>query len=284
MNDRDKIIDEILAYLSLSDMKPYNKWKWHNVRLQDFKAIEPIMAMGEEKFSLDVGYYYSVDENIKALDDPLDISILRSACTDETKEYYDPNIKFVAMRFRSVSPKEVRGIAKRITPFIVEMSQAQINHDATYETSRILLGSFNGSDWIDIVNRQGEQPLKIIYEKQNISIAICQQFLWPAHWRAIVETQIGCSMGFMTDPSGAREIFRWRDIPEGKERRAAIRHWVTDHWRQKKNSPEDLAWVRKHLRGKQEFVWNGYKVTLIPPKTEVEAALNQEKPKLITSI
>jgi hypothetical protein len=31
---------------------------------------------------------------------------------------------------------------------------------------------------------------------------------------------------FVTDPLGVREVFRLRDVPPGKQRRAALLHWV----------------------------------------------------------
>jgi hypothetical protein len=43
---------------------------------------------------------------------------------------------------------------------------------------------------------------------------------------------------FVTDPFGVREVFRLRDVPPGKQRRAALLHWVRAHWRQRRQPTE----------------------------------------------
>lgn len=80
----------------------------------------------------------------------------------------------------------------------------------------------------------------------------------------------GPRIRFLTDPAGARAAFRLRDLPPGRERRAALRHWVQAHSRRKHDDAEARAWVRQHLRGATEFVWNGLRCTISPPPYDVE--------------
>jgi|GEM_PF-3800595 len=81
---------------------------------------------------------------------------------------------------------------------------------------------------------------------------------------------------FSTDPVGIREIFRLRDIPEGAKRRAALRHWVREHWRKKKrDSAADRAWIRSHLRGAENFDWSGFRCRIEPSIEDI--AKNEAK-------
>lgn len=75
---------------------------------------------------------------------------------------------------------------------------------------------------------------------------------------------------FLTDPVGVREAFRLRDVPPGKARRAALRHWVSEHWRKKgRDSEADRAWVREHLRGAEDFTWNGLRCRIEPSREDL---------------
>lgn len=74
----------------------------------------------------------------------------------------------------------------------------------------------------------------------------------------------------LTDPLGAREVFALRDMPNGKSRRAAIRHWVKSHYRQSRVDPESRSYVAKHLRGVSRFNWNGLGCTIRPAFSELE--------------
>jgi hypothetical protein len=80
----------------------------------------------------------------------------------------------------------------------------------------------------------------------------------------------GPRIRFLTDPAGARAAFRLRDLPPGRERRAALRHWVQAHNRRKHDDSEARAWVRRHLRGATEFVWNDMRCSISPPPYDVE--------------
>ena len=57
--------------------------------------------------------------------------------------------------------------------------------------------------------------------------------------------------------SQVKSLFALRDVPEGKQRRAALRHWVAKHLRRKPSNYEEMVEVRKHLRGKTDFSWMG---------------------------
>jgi hypothetical protein len=78
---------------------------------------------------------------------------------------------------------------------------------------------------------------------------------------------------FVTDPTGIREVFRLRDIPCGASRRAALRHWVRDHWRKKRDpGADDLAFIRTHMRGRVNFAWQGLSCQIEPSRDDLRRA------------
>lgn len=81
---------------------------------------------------------------------------------------------------------------------------------------------------------------------------------------------------FVTDLIGVREAFRLRDVPAGRSRRAALRHWVREHWRMQRDaSATDRAWVRAHLRGATEFGWGGLSCRLEPSREDARKAAKE---------
>lgn len=74
-------------------------------------------------------------------------------------------------------------------------------------------------------------------------------------------------------PEGALELFNDRDKPADKDRRAALRHWVSQHLRQKPGG--DFSGVRAHLRGATSFNWRGFDVVLRPSQYDEEQAANK---------
>lgn len=78
---------------------------------------------------------------------------------------------------------------------------------------------------------------------------------------------------FVTDPVGVRAAFRLRDIPPGKARRAALRHWVQQHWRKRRDaSASDRAFVHEYLRGATDFSWNGLGCQIEPSREDQRRA------------
>lgn len=104
--------------------------------------------------------------------------------------------------------------------------------------------------------------------EMSLALALGTEFIRPMHWAVTFGYEGGGSVRCFTDPAGAAETFRLRDIPEGKKRRTALRHWVEQHWRQKRDG--DLTQVRKHLRGAQKFTWNGLTCLIEPAADDLK--------------
>ena len=81
------------------------------------------------------------------------------------------------------------------------------------------------------------------------------------------------SVRFHTDPTGAREVFRLRDVPPGKKRRTAIRHWVSGHWRRRRKDEEERKrWIAKYLRGATKFSWQDLRCVVRPSPWDIREA------------
>jgi hypothetical protein len=91
----------------------------------------------------------------------------------------------------------------------------------------------------------------------------------PAYWRVATRFDSVCpSLTLLTDPTGVKEFWKLRDIPEGKQRRAALLHWVESHWRQNRKDPDVEGYVRKHLRGQQELTQGQFSAKITPSEID----------------
>lgn len=70
------------------------------------------------------------------------------------------------------------------------------------------------------------------------------------------------SIGLFTDASSLKEMYKLREKPDGRSRRAALLHLVSGHWRLTANATEDKIFIERHLRGAREFEWFGLKATV----------------------
>lgn len=92
-------------------------------------------------------------------------------------------------------------------------------------------------------------------------------------WRVNIGPESGGSMNVVVGRESVPEIFRLRDVPEGKSRRSALLHFVSQHWKRSRGQAptEDPAvFVREHLRGQTKFSWNGLRCEVMPPRYDVE--------------
>lgn len=72
------------------------------------------------------------------------------------------------------------------------------------------------------------------------------------------------SLTLLTDPTGVKEFWKLRDVPPGRTRRAALLHWVEQHWRQLRSDPEVETFVRSHMRGESQFKHGSFEATITP--------------------
>jgi hypothetical protein len=175
-------------------------------------------------------------------------------------------------RFRRANLKELRG-RPLYSSIVSEHAVALLFPDAKYMTARTYAFYVNGNwlkpdrTFLEYRDSDGLQNLEtrntgLIWERESDPrVALGLQFNSFYEWNVDIRRENSLELSFVTDPIGAQEIFRLRDIPEGKARRAALRNWVMQHWR--KTRDVDVK-VRRHLRGAEQFNWNGLYCTIRP--------------------
>jgi hypothetical protein len=185
----------------------------------------------------------------------------------------DSSGRFQANRVRMLSPAESRRFVTkkrglRWSPLdgrIAEVSVSEfgLNGKADlriawvvcpHETDRVRTLYVDGSRVTKIGENTGYH-LPIDPERVGHLVQLLRgmAFLLPAWWT--VGFRIGDSprVRLHTDAVGVAETFRFRDLPDGRKRRAALLHWVADHWRADRRDTEAEVYVRKHLRGSTGF-------------------------------
>lgn len=179
---------------------------------------------------------------------------------------------FAASRFRQVELKEVRGRLRRPMPYVVDMGFATITHDGEGHTGRSLFGTANAERFVCLSNDQTPNAYKDQYWTTRIKGAMGVAWTRQFFWSVKIGYEGSPMIRIPTDPIGAREAFRLRDIPEGKQRRAAIRHWVSEHWRKRRDDHAEEVKVREHLRAATTFTWNGLRCEIHPSDDDMHRA------------
>jgi hypothetical protein len=183
--------------------------------------------------------------------------------TRHTEFRETPN--FQATQVRIASLAELRGKGKILTPRVVALDLAWFEDDGRTSTETLYF-SFITGQWKMIWPRD----VGTIDFAGKLKLLTQVQFERRYLWRAVIGTPSAPSISFNTDSEGARKLFKLRDVPEGKERRPYIRDWISEHWRTKPSNPEDSIRVREHLRGRTQFTWCGYQVSIIPSPFDLE--------------
>lgn len=94
----------------------------------------------------------------------------------------------------------------------------------------------------------------------NTQLLLGMAYMEPCFWVAEVSYRMSPSLSLITDSTGIRELWKFRDLPPHKDRRDALLHWVSKHWRKLRKDPDTETYVRNHLRGSREFLQQGIHV------------------------
>ena len=189
-------------------------------------------------------------------------------------------------RWRAVPASAIRGKVRQFLPYPLEWT---LVFPETGEWKRMFLGRAARRRWVPlrpnsrmVGGRDGryttleDSGMDLTDDEfssraqLSIALALGRYYVWRVYFG--FEGHPGIE--FPTDPTGAREAFRLRDIPAGAERRRALRHWVEQHWRMNRIDPSDEVLVRKHLSGATDFVWGGLVCRISPSESDL-ATLQQ---------
>jgi hypothetical protein len=262
-------VDELLAFIYCADTKRGGG----SVRPASLRGVLPFLAMDEATDGGALLYFDTRPSDVRVR---LDVSFMMPRRRDG-----DDN--FTIHRFREVRAAEARGRYRRLRQMFVEHTQVGLRADGRYRSESVLWGSDSVdtpvvvAPWFVEDNRFAPLPIAA-HDELRASLwlafahAATQEYLWSVD----VGMVDGPSLRFNTDSEGAAEVFRLRDVPPGKSRRAALTHWVRSHWRKTRVNPDLATQVRAHLRGAQRFVWNDFVCTIRPSRDDAARALRPE--------
>lgn len=173
-------------------------------------------------------------------------------------------------------PRLHRGVAKYFAPKMAVLGNLDFK-DGRYNHGGALI-SLLGQRWVHAIDPKlmRKSPAVALAESEqytrlmaiNIGAALRHRYEW-----SVIFNFPSCRARFSTDATGALKMFKDRNVPLGDNRRPPIMHWVARHWRKRRDVTADMIEVRKHLRGRSDFEWHGFPVTIIPAEFEVEQAL-----------
>lgn len=178
-------------------------------------------------------------------------------------------------RWRSMDAKQIRGRVKVALPYPTEWTMAT---PADSQVLRWIVGRARPGLWMPIgmsgsmrQSRLSGNTLNDIFtDRMQIGLALWK--MRPQQWRVYFSLDGQPGIELPSDPVGVRAAFRLRDIPDGKQRRAALRHWVSEHWRLNRDDPSEEIKVREHLRGATDFSWSGLHCRIKPSMVDAQRA------------
>lgn len=261
----EQYLDNILSFMALSDPK-YKFEKMHRYPLSHFSPALVVSTPRDEAVaeSLDANAntpeIFADAEMEDVRDRKVDISVLTAGS--------ETGIKYQVCRYRLLSTKEKRGLYFAGFP-AVEAVYGHISEDGTFNTGKVMYVR-RGQKWLVAPGRAN--PMSPLYTDENTQSLRCvfglifrQYFKWTVTigYEGFPHISLTCT------PEGARDVFRLRDLPEGKMRRTAIRHWVGEHMRRKKSDPNEFVKVLDYLRGETSFTWNGLRCSITPSESDL---------------
>lgn len=235
-------------------LETVNQGKW--VAMEKGHPVPPRGAIGalEPMMHFDLTHdplrdVIPADTGLTDLNKPLDI------CFAAPPNHGGGSLGF--KRVKQVSPRQVRGKVIRPMPAMLEETLGVLSdNQKTWEVRSTIFGRSPAGRWVGLshglVAQYHEQ-----YDEQ-IGVMCGMALLKEVQWRVSFLRE-GDTIGIEvpTDPLGISALFATRDLPEGRQRRAALQHWVEEHWREIRIDPDVETKVRTHLRGSKQFTWNG---------------------------
>lgn len=177
---------------------------------------------------------------------------------------------------KTISPKEMR----KYQNVVYSTKMASIGRmdfvGGRYDYGGTIV-SLIGGKWVHAIRSTKHQIFENADTADDLSgmmaVSVGAALRYRYDWSVILNFPT-CRARFSTDATGALRMFKDRNLEPFGSRRAPLLHWVAKHWRQRRSVPADMIEVRKHLRGRSDFEWRGFPVTIIPAEFEVERALS----------
>ena len=227
----------------------------HGKKNKIFDGFMPFMPQlyGDEGFVF-------MDVTVDALEKPVNMAMMIMGDSEFPES--DWRRGDIWYRFREITKKELRKRTGAFSPYktyCLEVGGANVP-GKSYVLNDAYFNIFDGD--FRLVNIPGSA-----YEEKNPVDGLKKAALLCMGAQFNLENQnyvylrpedgeIGFRMPLET-LGQVKELFKMRDIPDGRRRRVALRHWVASHMRRKPTKPDEQVAVREYLRGAKDFSWNG---------------------------
>ena len=248
-------VDDVLTYLEASENRPL---KYAGNDLLPSSIFDGVVPFDDISYAIQHRDRKEGRRNLALW--PIDVSW---CLWQDSWGSGEPEMSF--HRLRSVTAKEVRGHVSLISSHMLKLYRAvTLNNGVRYTGTDVL--SLVGDQWINARKRMKTAPGEQLAAIMAQWVALQQYY----EWSVLIGYEGTPRVRLFTDPIGLREIFKLRDIPPGRERRAALRNWVMQHWRRKRIDEDATIWVRRHLRGAVDFTWEGLRCAIQPAIYDLE--------------
>jgi hypothetical protein len=201
-----------------------------------------------------------------------------------TVSYYTDDDTIALFQAISTTPEEVRGRARLAAQYMAELRIGVFGANGAWTAWEMVVGLI-GKKWVrldagmesrfDNINvgpmtwRDGGTTGTNTWVHDFMSTAVARQLECRYQWHvAFGGRKHGLRIVLPTNPNGALKLFKDREITVGKSRREALRHWVEHFIRD--DEEHGSVYVRDHLRGHTQFVWNEMETELMVSAYDLE--------------
>lgn len=264
------VIGQIMGYEPYNGNSETRKDQLSPPNISVFKDIDPVLIFSRQ----DKDWFVFSDTTPQVIW-PFQLSTVKKG---EDKDWFD----IFLCNFTPILPKQARGFARIFSPWmgIVNIAVADKFHKKQMVTAKSVV-SFVGGRWVGAESRTiwegpkgSEFPQRNMFADpelmRSISLMNGMALRHRYEWAVSLGFENCPSVRFSTDPTGIKELFRLRDVPDGRDKRSALMNWVSDHWRQDRKDSDVETYVRKHLRGTTKFNWRGFEAKLMPSAFDMD--------------
>lgn len=193
----------------------------------------------------------------------IDINIKFTNCmVDENKEKNLDEINVIGMRYFDI--RHARCIPAKIYKHYIDyylITTMKLGEGRRQTAPNALVyGSNDLEKWHPAGLNSKTTELVDDFDKIEVlvNLVLTKMELWTLK---IIDNNTGISINTFFSKDKAYELFKDREIKQGKKKRTALKHIVTDYEREK---PRKVL-VKEHLRGDMIFQWRGITFKLYPP-------------------
>jgi len=224
--------------------------------------------------------YYLMDDQKEQADIIWPVDIAGIAYKPDKEGYF-------VSRTATTQPSDVRGKTIIVPPRMLTLTGGMLFDDGkNWWAETTICGLINGQ-WKDIGNRviaqrrsgagtnvsdqmimraPGDSDEINMTCKVSLAMALTERY----SWHVAFGSEPGPRLLLPTNPGGCLSLFRDREKNDAKNRRDALRHWVSNHYRDTSQSDADLIYVRDHLRGATNFRWRGLDCEIMVSQFDLE--------------